>query len=96
MASHLSGIDVDETIRLVVKQATIRIALSLAASQHWHIHQLDAKNAFFHGIFVTRDSSGLFLSQHKYVVEILKWSHMCRTPVDIESKLGLDDDPTFD
>ncbi|GJY34401.1 ribonuclease H-like domain-containing protein [Tanacetum coccineum] len=32
MAAQLSGIDVDETISPVVKPATIRIALSLAAS----------------------------------------------------------------
>ncbi|GKC73228.1 ribonuclease H-like domain-containing protein, partial [Tanacetum coccineum] len=49
-------------------------------------------------ISVTRDSSGLFLSQKKYAVEILERAHMvdrnpCRTPVDTESKLGVDGDP---
>ncbi|GJZ49562.1 ribonuclease H-like domain-containing protein [Tanacetum coccineum] len=34
---------------LVVKPATIRTVLSLATSQHWHIHQLDVKNTFLHG-----------------------------------------------
>ncbi|GJZ07972.1 ribonuclease H-like domain-containing protein [Tanacetum coccineum] len=47
---------------------------------------------YFLGIFVARDSSGMFLSQRKYVAEILEGAHMencnpIRTPVDIESKL---------
>jgi len=33
----------------VVKPATIRAVLSIAASRAWPIHQLDVKNAFLHG-----------------------------------------------
>nr|GEV68588.1 putative reverse transcriptase, RNA-dependent DNA polymerase [Tanacetum cinerariifolium] len=56
---------------------------------------------YFLGISVTRDSSGLFLSQKKYVVEILDKAHMVncnpsQTPINTESKLGNDDDPIFD
>ncbi|GJT19073.1 ribonuclease H-like domain-containing protein [Tanacetum coccineum] len=56
---------------------------------------------YFLGISVTRDSSGLFLSHKKYVVEILERAHMVncnpyRTPVDTESKLGVDGDPVSD
>ncbi|GKF52463.1 ribonuclease H-like domain-containing protein [Tanacetum coccineum] len=45
------------------------------------------------GISVTRDSSGMFLSQRKYVMEILERANMvgCNsslTHVDTESKLG--------
>ncbi|GJT58682.1 ribonuclease H-like domain-containing protein [Tanacetum coccineum] len=44
-----------------------------------------------------RNSSGMFLSQRKYASEILEMAHMvhcnpCRTPIDIESKLGTDGD----
>nr|GEU75648.1 ribonuclease H-like domain-containing protein [Tanacetum cinerariifolium] len=56
---------------------------------------------YFLGISVTRDSSGLFLSQKKYAVEILDRAHMLncnpiRTPIDNESKLGSDGDSAFD
>nr|GEW12165.1 stigma-specific STIG1-like protein 1 [Tanacetum cinerariifolium] len=47
--TQLEGIDVDETFSLVVKLGAIRTVLSLAASRHWLIHQLDVKNAFLHG-----------------------------------------------
>ncbi|GKB99342.1 ribonuclease H-like domain-containing protein [Tanacetum coccineum] len=35
---QLEGIDVDETFSPVVKPSTIRTVLSLATSQHWHVH----------------------------------------------------------
>ncbi|GKB80853.1 ribonuclease H-like domain-containing protein, partial [Tanacetum coccineum] len=55
----------------------------------------------FSGISVTRDSSELFLSYKKYVVEILDRAHMAncnpsRTPIDTESRLGSDGDPVTD
>nr|GEU67184.1 ribonuclease H-like domain-containing protein [Tanacetum cinerariifolium] len=56
---------------------------------------------YFLGISVTRDFSGLFLSQKKYDIKILEKAHMVscntsRTPVDTESKLGVDGDPVSD
>ncbi|GJY93874.1 ribonuclease H-like domain-containing protein, partial [Tanacetum coccineum] len=48
-STQLEGVDVDETFSLVVKPGTIRTVLSLAASRHWPVHQLDVKNAFLHG-----------------------------------------------
>jgi len=46
--SQQHGIDYDETFCLVVKPATIRVILSIAATHFWLIHQLDVKNAFVH------------------------------------------------
>ncbi|GJS29042.1 ribonuclease H-like domain-containing protein [Tanacetum coccineum] len=143
-STQLKRVDVDETFNLVVKPGTIRIVLSLAASRHWPIHQLDVKNAFLHGdlseIVYMHQPTGfrdsvhpdyvfvvtppylstdrglllltcdymlmilslplllrfwLFLSQKKYVVEILNRVHMVncnpsRTLIDTESKLGSD------
>lgn len=44
------GINFFETFSRVVKQVTIRMILSLAVIQKWHIHQLDVTNAFLNGI----------------------------------------------
>nr|GEW39917.1 ribonuclease H-like domain-containing protein [Tanacetum cinerariifolium] len=50
---------------------------------------------------LTRDSSGMFLSQRKYAMEILERAHMVgcnlsRAPVDTESKLGHGGTPVVD
>ncbi|GJV17641.1 ribonuclease H-like domain-containing protein, partial [Tanacetum coccineum] len=47
-SSQQIGVDCDETFSQVVKPATIRIVLSILASQHWPVHQIDVKNAFLH------------------------------------------------
>ncbi|GJR42199.1 ribonuclease H-like domain-containing protein [Tanacetum coccineum] len=88
-STQLEGIDVDETFSLVVKPSTIRTVLSLATSRHWPVHQLDVKNDFLHGDLT---------ETKKYAVEIIERAHMLtcnpsRTPIDTESKLGVDGDP---
>ncbi|GJZ94318.1 ribonuclease H-like domain-containing protein [Tanacetum coccineum] len=48
-STQLEGVDMDETFSPVVKLGTIWTVLSLVASRHWPIHQLDVKNDFLHG-----------------------------------------------
>ncbi|GJU07066.1 ribonuclease H-like domain-containing protein [Tanacetum coccineum] len=56
---------------------------------------------YFLGISVTRNTSGMFLSQQKYASELLERAGMltcnpCRTPVDTDSKLSADGDLVSD
>ncbi|GJS02611.1 ribonuclease H-like domain-containing protein [Tanacetum coccineum] len=87
---------VDDIVLTASSETLLR---QITASLHHEFSMKDLGSLnYFMGISVTRDSSGLFLSQKKYAVEILKRAHMvncnpCRTPVDMESKLGVDGDP---
>nr|GEZ43867.1 ribonuclease H-like domain-containing protein [Tanacetum cinerariifolium] len=61
---------------------------------------LEAFN-YFLGISATRHSTGLFLSQKQYAIELLARAHMTncnpsRTPVDTDSKLGPEGVPVQD
>ena len=47
--SQRPRLDFDQTFSPVVKPATIRMVLHLAAARDWPVHQLDVKNAFLHG-----------------------------------------------
>nr|GEV29057.1 ribonuclease H-like domain-containing protein [Tanacetum cinerariifolium] len=56
---------------------------------------------YFLGISVTRNTSGMFLSQQKYATVALEHAVMltcnpCRTPVDTDSKLSADGNPVSD
>lgn len=43
------GVDYADTFSPIAKLTSVRLFISLAASQHWPLHQLDIKNAFLHG-----------------------------------------------
>jgi len=47
--SQCPGLDFDQTFSQVVKPATNRTVLHLAAACDWPVHQLDVKNVFLHG-----------------------------------------------
>nr|GEY35156.1 hypothetical protein [Tanacetum cinerariifolium] len=71
--SQQQGIDCDETFILVVKPATIRTILSLVVSRDWLIHQLDVKNAFFHGHL----SETVYMHQPPGFVDPNKPNYVC-------------------
>ncbi|GJX91428.1 ribonuclease H-like domain-containing protein, partial [Tanacetum coccineum] len=69
-------------------------------SEEFDMTGLGALN-YFLGISVTRDSTGMFLSQKKYALKLLQRAHMAncnptRTPVGTEFKHGSDGDPISD
>ena len=43
------GVDYSDTFSPIAKLNSVRLFISIAASQQWMIHQLDIKNAFLHG-----------------------------------------------
>ena len=47
--AHTYGVDYSDTFSPVARLASIRLIISIVASQHWLLHQLDIKNAFLHG-----------------------------------------------
>ncbi|GJY73209.1 ribonuclease H-like domain-containing protein [Tanacetum coccineum] len=87
---------VDDIILIASSSAFLQ---RIIASLHSEFAMTDLGSLnYFLGISAQRSASGLFLSQSKFVEEILERAHMqncnpCRTPVDTESKLGSDGDP---
>ncbi|GKC08864.1 ribonuclease H-like domain-containing protein [Tanacetum coccineum] len=77
-------------------------ARSIIATLHAEFSMTDLGPLnYFLGISVTRNTSGMFLSQQKYASELLERAGMltcnpCRTPVDTDSKLSADGDPVSD
>ena len=43
------GIDYQETFSPVVKMVTVRSVLALAATEKWHVHQMNVSNEFLQG-----------------------------------------------
>nr|GEX71791.1 ribonuclease H-like domain-containing protein [Tanacetum cinerariifolium] len=95
---YRQGMDTDDLLLyvddIVLTASSQDLLQQLIRSLHQEFSMTDFDSLnYFLGIFVTRDSSGMFLSQRKYVVEILERAHMVdcnpsQTPVDTESKLG--------
>ncbi|GJR67950.1 ribonuclease H-like domain-containing protein [Tanacetum coccineum] len=87
---------------IVLTASSTNLLQHIISSLHkeFDMTDLGALN-YFLWISVTRDSTGIFLSQKKYALELLDRAHMAncnltRTPVDTESKLGSDRDPISD
>ncbi|GJR76117.1 ribonuclease H-like domain-containing protein, partial [Tanacetum coccineum] len=81
---------VDDIVLTASLETLLRQIIS-SLHQEFSMTDLGSLN-YFLGSSVTRDSSGMFLSQRKYATEILKGAGMIRcnssgTPVNTESKL---------
>ena len=68
------GMDFDETFSPVVKPATVRLILSLAAQQQWSLHQLDVSNAFLHGLL----EETVYMEQPPGFVDSSYPHHVCK------------------
>ncbi|GJQ95498.1 ribonuclease H-like domain-containing protein [Tanacetum coccineum] len=87
---------------IILTASSTALLQQIIASLHkeFDMTDLGALN-YFLGISATRHSTGLFLSQKKYALQLLERAHMVacnpsRTPVDTEAKLGLDGVPVQD
>ncbi|GKE81912.1 ribonuclease H-like domain-containing protein, partial [Tanacetum coccineum] len=90
---------VDDIVLTASSQVLLQQIIT-SLHQEFYMTDLCSLN-YFLGISVTWDSSGMFLSKKKYAVEILERAHMVncnpsRTPVDTESKLGINGDLVSD
>jgi hypothetical protein len=68
------GFDYDDTFSHVVKPATIRLLLSLAVTNGWHLRQLDVQNAFLHGVL----EEEVYMHQPPGFVDLSQPQHLCR------------------
>eukprot|EP00253_Pinus_taeda_P020802 PITA_20802 len=100
------GIDVEETFAPVARLEAIRMFLSLSSFQKFKVFQMDVKSAFLNGdleeeVYIEQPDGfilgGIFLSQTKYLKQILKKYGMedskpvC-TPMVTECSLSANDE----
>nr|GEU81705.1 RNA-directed DNA polymerase, eukaryota, reverse transcriptase zinc-binding domain protein [Tanacetum cinerariifolium] len=96
------GIDYDEVFAPVARIESIRLFLAYASFMGFTVYQMDVKSAFLYGTIdeevlleLVEKEDGIFLSQDKYVGDILKkfgYSDVrsLNTPMDKENPWGKD------
>ncbi|GJT76017.1 ribonuclease H-like domain-containing protein [Tanacetum coccineum] len=94
------GIDYDEVFAPVARIEAIRLFLAFASFMGFHVYQMDVKSAFLYGTIgeeVKKQPDGIFISQDKYVANILKKFDFCSikiatTPIELNKPLVKDED----
>ncbi|GJT64435.1 putative ribonuclease H-like domain-containing protein [Tanacetum coccineum] len=94
------GIDYDEVFALVARIEAIRIFLAFASYMGFIVYQMDVKSALLYGKIneeVKQKEDGIFISQDKYVAEILKKFNFinvktARTPIETQKPLVKDEE----
>ncbi|GJR35870.1 ribonuclease H-like domain-containing protein [Tanacetum coccineum] len=87
---------------IVLTASSTALLQRIIASLHAEFSMTDLGPLnYFLGVSVTRNTSGMFLSQQKYATEVLERAGMltcnpCRTPVDTDSKVAAAGDPISD
>nr|GEX94588.1 ribonuclease H-like domain-containing protein [Tanacetum cinerariifolium] len=90
------GINYDEVFAHVSRIEAIRLFLAYASSKDFVVYQIDVKSAFLYGLQVKQKEDGIFISQDKYVNEILNkfgFSDVktASTPIDTHKNLLKDE-----
>ncbi|GJU68133.1 ribonuclease H-like domain-containing protein [Tanacetum coccineum] len=96
------GIDYDEVFALVARIEAIRLFLAYASFMNFIVYQMDLKSAFLYGIIeeeVKQKDDGIFISQNKYVANILKkfdfaTMKTASTPMETNKALLKDEEAT--
>nr|GEV34276.1 copia protein [Tanacetum cinerariifolium] len=96
------GIDYEEVFAPVARIEAIRLFLAYASFMGFMVYQMDVKSAFLYGtikeeVYVKQKKDGIFISQDKYVAEILRKFGLTKgksasTPIDTEKPLLKDPD----
>ncbi|GJS15763.1 putative ribonuclease H-like domain-containing protein [Tanacetum coccineum] len=94
------GMDYDEVFAPVARIEAIRIFLAFASYMRFIVYQMDVKSAFLDGTIdeeVKQKEDGIFISQDKYVVDILKkFDFMsvktASTPIETQKPLVKDEE----
>ena len=69
-----TSFDYGETFSLVVKQAIIRVVLTIALARRWNIRQLDVNNAFLNGVL----EEDVYVEQPPGFESKTKGDYMCK------------------
>jgi histone deacetylase 1/2 len=73
------GLDYEDTFSHVVKPATIRLLLSMALTQGWHLRQLDIQNTFLYVVL----EEEVFMWQPPGFEDPAYATHLCRLDKDL-------------